>query len=62
MRVFKMMANDCIYEIEYFHPVGMFHPERLKVSALNFFHPTASPHLSENRFFYITTQSLEGEG
>jgi hypothetical protein len=35
--------------------------ERLKVTALNLFHPTASPP-SRSRFFHITTQSLVGEG
>jgi hypothetical protein len=54
------MGNPRLYKIECLHTLGMPESERLKVTALNLFHPTASPPFSKSRFFYITTQSLEG--
>jgi len=36
--------------------------ERLKVTALNLFHPIASPLFQNVGFFHIATQSLNGEG
>jgi len=38
-----MMGNRHLYEIEYLHTLGTTELERLKVTALNLFHPTASP-------------------
>ncbi len=38
-----MMGNRRLYKIECFHMVAMSESERLKVTALNLFHPTASP-------------------
>jgi hypothetical protein len=36
--------GDCgLYKIECFHVIGTPEFERLKVTALNLFHPTASP-------------------
>jgi hypothetical protein len=36
--------------------------ERLKVTALNLFHPTASPLFQNVGLFHIATQSQRGEG
>jgi hypothetical protein len=36
--------------------------ERLKVAALNFFHPTASPPLPKIGFFILRHSLLRGEG
>ena len=47
-------------EIECFHTLGTPHLERLKVTALNLFHPTASPTFRKVGSFHITTQPLEG--
>ena len=51
-----MMQEHRLYEIERFHALGTSDPERLKVTALNLFHPTTSPRLPKDRFFYIATQ------
>ena len=56
------MGNRRLYKIECLHTLGTPESERLKVTALNLFHPTASPRFPKNRFFYIATQSLDGEG
>ena len=58
------MGNRRLYKIERFHTLGTSESERLKVTALNLFHPTASPPFPKNRFFHIATQSLGkgGEG
>ena len=37
------MGNDRLYKIEYLHMLGTPESERLKVTVLNLFHPTASP-------------------
>jgi hypothetical protein len=42
--------------------LGMPESERLKVTALNLFHPTASLLFQQVLFFHIVTQSLAGEG
>ncbi len=55
------MGNRRLYKIECLHMLEMPESERLKVAALNLFHPTASP-LSQELFFLIVTQSLAGEG
>jgi len=47
-----------LYEIECFHTFGTPHLERLKVTALNLFHLTASPPFRKVGSFYITTQPL----
>jgi hypothetical protein len=56
------MGNRRLDKIERFHTPGTFESERLKVAALNLFHPTASPPFPENRLFQIATQSRRGEG
>jgi hypothetical protein len=61
MRVFQIMGNYRLYKIECFHTIGMPNCERLKVTALNLFHPTASPPFCKIGFFHITTQSLAEE-
>jgi hypothetical protein len=38
--------------------LGTPESERLKVTALNLFHPTASPLIENVGFFHIVTQSL----
>ena len=60
------MGNRRLYKIECLHTLGTPESERLKVTALNLFHPTASPLFQKVGFFHIATQSLvggdEGEG
>src|SRR4030042_6055629 len=41
------MGNLRLHEIERFHTSGTSESERLKVTALNLFHPTPSPPFSE---------------
>jgi hypothetical protein len=55
------MGNRRLDKIERFHTPGTFESERLKVAALNLFHPTASPPFPENRLFQIATQSRRGD-
>ena len=55
------MGNRRLYKIEYLHTLGAPESERLKVTALNLFHPIASPPFSKSQFFHIATQSLKGE-
>jgi hypothetical protein len=55
------MGNRHFYKIECRHTLGTAESERLKVTALNLFHPTASPSLPKSGFFHIATQSLKGE-
>ena len=50
------MGNQRLYKIEHFHTLGTSESERLKVTALNLFHPTASPRLPKDRFLYVATQ------
>ena len=52
------MGNRRLYKIEHFHTLGTSESERLKVTALNLFHPTASPRLPKDRFLYVATQPL----
>ncbi len=54
------MGNRRLYKIERFHTRDTSESERLKVTALNLFHPTASPFFPNNRFFHIATLSLKG--
>jgi hypothetical protein len=60
------MGNHRLYKTERLHVLGTPGSERLKVAALNLFHPTASPPF-QKAVFHITTQSPseggdEGEG
>ncbi len=57
-----MMGDHRLYKIERFHTPGTPESERLKVTALNLFHPTASPRFAKKRFFHIVTRPLRGEG
>jgi len=54
------MGNRRLHKIERFHMLGPPESERLKVTALNLFHPTASPLLQRIGFF-ILRHSLVGE-
>jgi len=56
------MGNRRLHKIERFHTPGTSESERLKVTALNLFHPTASPSFPNNLFFQIATQSLYKRG
>ena len=65
MRVFLMMGDRRLYKIKPFRTPGTSESERLKVTALNLFHPTVSPPFPKNRLFHIAIQSQrrgEGEG
>jgi len=55
------MGNRRLHKIERFHMLGMTESERLKVTALNLFHPTASPLLQEVGFFSYYDTSSNGE-
>jgi hypothetical protein len=61
MRVFQIMGNRRLYKIECLHRLGKPESERLKVTALSLFHPTASPPLQKAGFF-ILRHSLNGGG
>jgi len=52
-----MMGNGRLHKIERFHTLGTPESERLNVTALNLFHPTASPPFQKVGVFHITTQS-----
>jgi hypothetical protein len=56
------MGNRRLYKIECLHTLGTPESERLKVTALNLFHPTASPFFQKVCFPPIATQSLHGGG
>ena len=56
------MGNRHLYKIEYLHTLGTPESERLKVTALNLFHPTASPLFQNVDFFHIATQPLSKGG
>ena len=55
------MGNRRLYKIECLHNLDTPESERLKVTALNLFHPTASPPFEKVGFFIYATQSLEGQ-
>ena len=55
------MENRPLHKIECIHLVGTSESEQLKVIALNFFHPTASPPFQKSCFFNIVTQFPKGE-
>jgi len=54
------MGNHHLYKLECLHTLGTRESERLKVTTLNLFHPTASP-LFQNVVFFILRHSLRGE-
>jgi hypothetical protein len=60
MRVFQIMGNRRLYKIECLHTLGTPESDVLKVTALNLFHPTASPLLQETSLF-ILRHNLRGE-
>jgi hypothetical protein len=60
-----MMGNRRLNKIECFYVLGMHESEQFKVTALNLFHPTASPRFQKANFLYYDTVSWgrgEGEG
>lgn len=59
-QVFCIMGNRCFYKIEGFDTLGTPEPERLKVTALNLLHPTASPR-SANVSLFVLRHNLSGE-
>jgi hypothetical protein len=54
------MGNRRLYKVEFFHMVGVPESERLKVTALNLFHPTASLLFQKILFSYCDTVSRGG--
>ena len=54
MGKYRWLKSECL------HVVGDLESKRLKVAALNLFHPTASP-FCEEPCFHIATQPLGGE-
>jgi len=60
------MGNRRLHKIERFRTFGTAESERLKVTALNLFHPTASPLFQKVGFFILRYSLLagrdEGEG
>jgi len=61
-----MMGNRRLNKIECIHTLGTFEFERIKVTALNLFHPTASPPFLKSVFSYYDTVSwwegIKGRG
>ena len=55
------MGNERWFEIECFHRIADPESKRLKVAALNLFHPTASPLFLRAFFSYYDTAS-QGRG
>ena len=56
------MRNRLLHKIECIDTLDKPESERLKVTALNLFHPTTSSPLRESWFFHIVTQSPKGRG
>jgi hypothetical protein len=56
------MGNRLLYKIEYLHTLGTSESEWLKVTALNLFHPTASPLFKKSVSSYYDTVSKGGGG
>jgi len=54
------MGNCHLYKIECFHMLGATESERLKVTALNLFHPTAFPTFQKVGFFILRHSLQEG--
>jgi hypothetical protein len=50
------MGNRRLYKSEGIHMLGTLEFERLKVTAPNLFHPTASPPFPKSSFSHIVTQ------
>ena len=61
MRVFYIMENYRLYKIQRFHMLVTLESERLKVTALNLFHPTASPPFQQCVFFILRHTLFKGE-
>ena len=61
MRVFYIMGNHRLSRIKCFHTLGTPESERLKVTALNPFHLTASPTLKKLVLSYDDTALKEKE-
>jgi hypothetical protein len=61
MRVFNVMGNRRLYNTKCIQMLGTPESERLDVTALNLFHPTASPSFQRVGFF-ILRHSIEGTG
>jgi hypothetical protein len=55
------MRDRRLYRIECFHMLGTVESERLKVTALNLLHPTASPPFQEAGFFILRHSPQKGE-
>jgi hypothetical protein len=53
MQVFYVMGNPRLYKVEGIHMLGAPESERLKVTALNLFHPTAPPPFQRVGFFIL---------
>jgi hypothetical protein len=62
MRGFEMIGNHHLYKIGIFHTLGTPESERLKVIALNLFHPTAFSLLKNVCFFSYCDTAPRGEG
>jgi hypothetical protein len=63
MRVFQVMGNRRLHNIECIHNHDMPESERLKVTALNLFHPTAFPLFEKASFtYYDAVSGGEGKG
>jgi hypothetical protein len=60
MRVFYVMGNRRLCEIKGLHMLGTSESERLRVAALNLFHPTASPLSKEVVFSCCDIASQSG--
>ncbi len=54
------MGNRRLYKIECLHTLGTSESEQLKVTALNLFHPTASPPFQKVGFFDLAAQPQVG--
>jgi hypothetical protein len=50
-----------LYKVKYLHTLRTPESERLKVTALNLFRPTAPPPFEKVSFFHIATQPPGGE-
>jgi hypothetical protein len=55
------MGNRRLHHIECIHTLDMPESDPLEVTALNLFHPTASPLFEKVSFFHIMTQSPRRE-
>ena len=62
MRIFQIMGSRRFYKIERNRTPGTAESEWLKATALNLFHPTASPPFPKESILHIGTQSPCGRG